>query len=147
MRSPGLRLGWIIGPDAFVAEAIKVHAWVTSCADTFAQRVALRVFETPGALREHAGWYAERRAQLLEGLERNGLRFIAPEGTFYACVRLHDGADSLRAAHELIDRYDVVAIPGVAFGPALEGWLRLSWVSSPERVATGLERIAEYCRS
>jgi len=142
----GLRLGWLIGPDAFVAEAIKVHAWITSCADTFAQRVALRIFETPGALREHAGWYGERRAQLIDALERNGLRYIAPEGTFYACVRLHDGADSLRAAHELIDRFDVIAIPGVAFGPALEGWLRLSWVSSPERVATGLERIAEYCR-
>ena len=76
---------------------------------------------------------------------RSGLRYIAPEGTFYACVRLPNGASSLQAAEELIERYDVVAIPGIAFGEAMEGWLRLSWVSTPERVAAGLERIADYC--
>ena len=57
------------------------------------------------------------------------------------------GRRSLEAAHELIERYDVVAIPGIAFGPSMEGWLRLSWVSSAESVATGLARIAQYCAS
>ena len=38
----GLRLGWILGPAAFLEQAIKVHAWAVSCADTFAQYVALR---------------------------------------------------------------------------------------------------------
>jgi aspartate/methionine/tyrosine aminotransferase len=124
-----------------------VHAWIASCADTFAQRVALNVFETPGALQEHTSWYRERRADLLAALQRTNLRFIAPEGTFYVCVRLPDGASSLQAARDLIERYDVVAVPGIAFGASMEGWLRLSWVSSPERVAAGLERIAEYCAS
>ncbi|MBV9334201.1 MAG: pyridoxal phosphate-dependent aminotransferase [Candidatus Eremiobacteraeota bacterium] len=141
----GLRLGWILAPHDFVTQAIKVHAWLASCADTFAQRVALHVFETPGALQEHAPWYREQRVGLIDALERTGLRYIAPEGTFYACIRLSSGVPSYDAAHELIERYDVVAIPGIAFGEAMEGWLRLSWVSSPDRIATGLERIAEYC--
>jgi aspartate aminotransferase len=141
----GLRLGWLLGPSSAVVQAIKVHAWATSCADTFAQRVALHVFKTPGALQEHAGWYREQREKLLAALRASGLRYVSPDGTFYVCVRLPEGARSLDAAHELIERYDVVAIPGIAFGPSMEGWLRLSWVSSPERVARGLERIAEYC--
>ena len=140
----GLRLGWILAPHAVVAQAIKVHAWVASCADTFAQRVALQVFETPGALQEHAQWYREQRSGLMDALQRTGLRYIAPEGTFYACVRLGNGVPSYDAAHELIERCDVVAIPGIAFGKAMESWLRLSWVSSPERIATGLARIAAY---
>ena len=143
----GLRLGWIVGPAAIIEQAIKVHAWVASCADTFAQRVALQIFQTAGALQEQAAWYGDRRRELLAALEASGLRFVAPEGTFYVCVRLPDGARSLDAAHELIERYDVVAIPGIAFGPAMEGWLRLSWVSSSDIVATGLTRIAEYCSS
>jgi aspartate aminotransferase len=143
----GLRLGWLLGPSDFIEQAIKVHAWATSCADTFAQRVALHVFETPGGLQEHAAWYREHRATLLAALARSGLRYVAPEGTFYVCVRLPHGVGSMQAANELIERYDVVAIPGIAFGSAMEGWLRLSWVSSPERVATGLARIAEYCAS
>jgi aspartate aminotransferase len=141
----GLRLGWLLGPSAFIEQAIKVHAWATSCADTFAQRVALHVFSMPGGLQEHASWYRERRLDLLSALRGSGARFVVPEGTFYVCVRLADGANSLDAANELIERYDVVAIPGVAFGPSMEGWLRLSWVSSAERVAAGLHRIAEYC--
>lgn len=140
----GLRLGWLMAPDDFVEQAIKVHAWATSCADTFAQRVALHIFEA-NALHEHASWYRDRRIALLESLERSGLRYIIPEGTFYVCVRLPPGVASLAAANELIDRYDVVAIPGIAFGDAMNEWLRLSWVSSPEEVATGLTRIAEYC--
>lgn len=142
----GLRLGWILGPAYFVEQATKVHAWATSCADTFAQQVALHVFES-SALQEHATWYRERRVELLAALRESGLRFIAPEGTFYVCVRLPQHARSLQAANELVERFDVVAIPGIAFGESMEGWLRLSWVSSPDRVAAGLHRIAEYVLS
>lgn len=141
----GLRLGWLLGPKRFVEHAVKAHAWVTSCADTFAQRVALDVFSTPGALREHFPWYQRQRARVVETLERSGLRYIAPEGSFYACVRLPGGLDSVTAAEQLIDRHDVVAIPGVAFGPGMEGWLRLSWVAPADRVAEGVARIAGYC--
>jgi aspartate aminotransferase len=141
----GLRLGWLVGPSSTVAQAIKVHAWTTSCADTFAQRVALQIFKTSGALQEHAAWYREQREKLLAALRASGLRYVSPDGTFYVCVRLSEGARSFEAAHALIERYDVVAIPGIAFGPSMEGWLRLSWVTSPDRVARGLERIAEYC--
>ncbi len=141
----GLRLGWILGPAATIEQATKVHAWVTSCADSFAQRVALDVFQTPGGLRAHAAWYAERREELLTVLQESGMRFIVPEGSFYACVRLPQGLRSRDAANELIERHDVVAIPGIAFGEAMEGWLRLSWVGDSERVRDGILRIAEYC--
>lgn len=143
----GLRLGWILGESAVVEQAIKMHAWATSCADTFAQQVALHVFATPGALHEHAAWYNDRRQELLAALRESGLRFVVPEGAFYVAVALPHGTSSLAAANELIDRYDVVAIPGIAFGESMEGWLRLSWVGEPDRVRAGLRRVAEYCAS
>lgn len=142
----GMRLGWLIGPAEFVEQAIKVHAWATSCADTFAQRVALHVFET-GALGEHADWYRDRRVTLMDALESSRLRYISPEGSFYVCIRLPQGVRSLDASLELLERWDVVAIPGAAFGDAMDGWLRISWVSSPALVADGLNRLAGYCAS
>jgi aspartate/methionine/tyrosine aminotransferase len=141
----GLRLGWILAPESFIEHAIKAHAWVTSCTDTFAQQVALHVFASPGGVREHAAWYAEHRKAVLTALAEHGLRFVAIEGTFYACVRLPDGTRSLEAANALIDDHDVLTIPGVAFGAALEGWLRLSWVAPVEHVREGIARIAAYC--
>ncbi|MBV8722620.1 MAG: pyridoxal phosphate-dependent aminotransferase [Candidatus Eremiobacteraeota bacterium] len=143
----GLRLGWILAPETFVEHAIKTHAWVTSCADTFAQSVALHIFTTLEGVREHAPWYRERRAAVVAALESAALGYVAPDGTFYACIRLPDGVASLDAANELIDRFDVLAIPGVAFGPSMEGWLRASWVGSADRVRDGIGRIAEYCAS
>jgi aminotransferase len=143
----GLRLGWILGPETFVEQAIKAHAWVTSCTDTFAQHVALHVFTTPGGIHEHAAWYAEQRASVIAALEEHRLQYAPVDGAFYACVRLPGGTRSLDASHELIERHDVVAIPGIAFGPELEGWLRLSWVAPIDNVRAGLSRIAQYCNS
>ncbi len=141
----GLRLGWILAPESFIEHAIKAHAWVTSCADTFAQYAALHVFTQVGGVQEHAPWYRDQRREVLLGLHESGLRFVTPEGSFYACVRLPDGTSSLEAANELIARHDVLAIPGAAFGDELEGWLRLSWVAPPDRVREGIARIAAYC--
>jgi aspartate/methionine/tyrosine aminotransferase len=143
----GLRLGWILAPQAFLDQAVKAHAWVTSCADTFAQYVATSIFDTKGALQEHAAWYARHREALVETLQDSGLPFVAPDGAFYVAVRVPDGTSSLDAAYALIDEHDVVAIPGRAFGQAMEGWLRLSWVAPADVVAEGVRRIVKWSRA
>jgi aspartate/methionine/tyrosine aminotransferase len=141
----GLRLGWAIAPAHASAALVKTHAWVTSCADSFAQQVALHIF-TSGALGEHASWYAQQRREVVRILEESGLRYIPPEGAFYACVQLA-GTDSLAAAHSLADHYDVIAVPGVAFGSAFADWLRLTWVSASERLHEGLDRIRAFAEA
>ena len=143
----GLRLGWTIAPAQVAAQVVKVHAWLTSCADAFAQQVVLHIFNTPNGLGEHASWYRRRRDEIVALLEQSGLRFIAPEGAFYACVELPGGGDSLAAAHALADDYDVIAVPGIAFGRAFGSWLRLTWVSPPEQFREGLARIRAYAGS
>lgn len=143
----GLRLGWALTPPELSGGLVKVHAWLTSCADTFAQAVAASIFSAPGGITEHAPWYREQQRGVMEILRASGLRYIAPEGSFYACVRLPDGVRSLDAAHALADDYDVIAIPGSAFGASFESWLRLSWVAPLESVRTGIDRIAQFCEA
>ena len=140
----GLRLGWIIAPHEFIEEAIKAHAWVTSCTDTFAQQVALHVFTTLGGIGEHVGWYRDQQRAVVDALAATGLRYITPEGSFYACVRLPEGIRSLDAALALVEEHDVVAIPGIAFGAIFDAWLRLSWVAPIDRVREGISRIAAF---
>ena len=141
----GLRLGWLLGPAPFIEQAIKVHAWVASCADTWAQHVALAVFRSHEGVREHAAWYEGARRNVMAALERTGLPYLVPDGTFYACVQLPDGMRALDAANNLIEQHDVLAIPGEAFGTSLAGWLRLSWVGSSESVSEGVARIGRFC--
>lgn len=142
----GLRIGWFLAPSAFVEQATKVHAWTVSCADTFAQRVALHVFASK-AVREHAPWYRRRYPKVMAALRATHLPFIAPEGSFYACVRLPKGTKSEAAALALVDEYDVVAIPGIAFGKVFEGWLRLAWVAALDDFREGLARIGAYAQA
>lgn len=139
----GLRLGWAIAPAEITAQIVKVHAWLTSCADAFAQQVALHIFRTR-ALREHAAWYAHRRSEIVPILEQSGFRYVKPDGAFYACIELPDAMDSLAAAHELADEFDVIAVPGIAFGPQFGNWLRLTWVCPTDLFSEGLSRIRAF---
>lgn len=139
----GLRLGWIAAPAGFIEQATKAHAWVTSCADMFAQQVALEIFRT-GAITEHAAWYAGQYRGVVDALASSGLRYVKPDGSFYACVRLPEGVASLDGALGLLERHDVLTIPGSAFGASFEGWLRLSWVAPLDRVREGIARLARY---
>jgi aspartate/methionine/tyrosine aminotransferase len=137
----GLRVGWAIAPAPLCDEIVKVHAWLTSTASTFGQRVALGIFEEPGALAEQARWYRTQREAILDVLRATPLPFVEPDGAFYVCVRLPGHADSLATAIRLIEDDDVATVPGRTFGESLEGWLRLSWVAPVDAFREGLGRI------
>lgn len=139
----GLRIGWTIAPPPLCDELVKVHAWITSTANTFGQRVALEIFREDGALAEQSSWYRHQRIAVIGALEGSSLTFVEPDGAFFACVRLPQGGDSVAAALRLVEEHDVVAIPGRTFGDELEGWLRLSWVAPIDAFRTGLQRIAQ----
>ncbi|MBV9110483.1 MAG: pyridoxal phosphate-dependent aminotransferase [Gemmatimonadetes bacterium] len=145
----GLRLGWLIGLGDVIAAATKVHQLVNTAASTFSSHVALEIFTHPETLSAHRPLYAEQRALLLDLLGRHGIAHAPVEGAFYCFVRLPErwAADSLGAAERLLDEHRVVTVPGVAFGDAGEGWLRLSWVATPDALTAGIERIAEFFAS
>ena len=138
----GMRIGWALGPKAAIAAMTKAHGWIASTANTFAQRVALEILQTPMGLSEHAAWYREQRSGVELELAALGLNHLPIEGTFYAAVPIGE-VDSLEFAYRLLDESDVVAIPGSIFGASFEGWLRCSWVDTLVRVREGFARIAQ----
>ena len=144
----GLRLGWLVGPEEVISAAVKVHQFVNTAASTFAQLVALELFRTPGALAAHRPVYQAVREGMLSAAERHGVPLLAPEGTFYALVRLPPSlaGDSLGAVGRLLEEKRVVTVPGLAFGESAEGWIRLSWVAEEEALEEALRRIASFFR-
>jgi aminotransferase len=137
----GLRIGWLIAPRDVMPEIVKMHGLATSCASTFAQRVAFEVFAAKD-LHGHTAWYTEQRAGALAAARAQGLPAIVPEGAFYLC--LDTGAENtLGFVERLLDESDVVTIPGDIFSPALRGWLRTSFVAPLDDIRRGYERIAE----
>jgi aspartate aminotransferase len=144
----GLRLGWLIGPAEVIAEAVKVHQLVNTASSTFSEQVALAIFRQDGGLRAQRPLYARRREMLLRLAHEHGVPHLAPEGAFYCMVMLPPAlaAASVDAAERLLVERRVVTVPGRAFGESAEGWLRLSWVATPEMLAQGMQRIGEFFR-
>jgi aspartate/methionine/tyrosine aminotransferase len=142
----GLRLGWLVGPKDVIVEATKVHQLVNTAASTFSSHVALDIFRRPETLAAHRPIYTEQHALLLDLLSHHGIAHAPVEGAFYCFVRLPGrmAEDSLAAAGRLLDEHRVVTVPGIAFGAAGEGWLRLSWVCSAPDLAEGIARIARF---
>jgi aspartate/methionine/tyrosine aminotransferase len=145
----GMRLGWLIADAPIIANVIKVHGLVNTATSTFSQWVAMEAFAQPGSLSAHRPLYAERHRALLALAERHGLPMAPPEGAFYGFIRLPPAyaTRSMAAAERLLDEHHVVAVPGIAFGPCAEGWLRISWVPEEATLAEGLARIAEFFNS
>ena len=57
----GMRIGWLLAPDGAIDALVKTHAWVTSTASSFGQRVAFEIFGERGAIEEQSAWYREQR--------------------------------------------------------------------------------------
>jgi aspartate/methionine/tyrosine aminotransferase len=142
----GLRLGWLLAPPELSPTLLKAHQFAVSCADTIAQRAAIEIFKTPELLSAHRAHYQAQHVALVESLTAEGLSYVMPEGAFYCMLRVPEpfAKDTMATALQLMDRHNVVAIPGSVFGA--EGFLRLSFVAAPAVLREGLRRIAAFFR-
>ena len=74
----------------------------------------------------------------LEGL--NGVRYDPPDGAF-AFIAIDGLEDSLDFALRLVHDHGVAVAPGIAFGQAGEGALRLCFAQSRPRMERAMERL------
>ena len=69
------------------------------------------------------------------------MRATRPNGAFYAFFAVDGMTDSLEFCKELIDRCQVGLAPGSAFGPGGEGYLRLCYASTQEKLSQAMDAL------
>ncbi len=144
----GWRLGWIVAPQALVADLATLLEYNTSCAPGFVQRagvVAMAkgddvIARTVERLR-HARDFLDAQLQTIPGVES-----VAAPGAMYAFFRVEGVADSLAFCKRLVTEAGLGLAPGVAFGPEGEGFVRWCFASTEERLAEGVERLRSFLR-
>jgi len=144
----GWRLGWIVAPQALVADLATLLEYNTSCAPGFVQRagvVAMAkgddvIARTVERLR-HARDFLDAQLQTTPGVES-----VAAPGAMYAFFRVEGVADSLAFCKRLVTEAGLGLAPGVAFGPEGEGFVRWCFASTEERLAEGVERLRSFLR-
>ncbi len=89
----------------------------------------------------------EKRLQFMQiGLEKLGFEMATPQGAFYIFAKIPEkyGIDDEQFAFELAQKAKVGVTPGRYFGKGGEGYVRLSYASSPEQLYESLKRITDF---
>lgn len=139
----GWRAGWACGNPALVAALARVKSNFDSGIFQAVQVAALAALSTPdeelGDLRRV---YEERRDCLINGLRSIGWKIPPPPAAFYVWAKIPKSfSSSLDAAKSFLDRADIVITPGVGFGAAGEGYVRMALTVPKDRIAVAVERI------
>ena len=138
----GFRIGWAVGPSDLIKVMANIQSHQSGGPCSLSQQAAVAAIEgaqgSVAALRETLEGSRDELMALLK--EIPGLKADVPEGTFYcfADFRAFD-EDSTRLAARLLEKVQVVTVPGIEFG--MEGFLRLSYCGPVEDVREGVRRI------
>lgn len=142
----GWRLGYALGPAEIIAGMRKMHQYIIMSAPTPAQYAALEALRSgePDVQRMRAE-YDRRRKVVVAGLNAIGLTCCEPHGAFYAFPSIRaSGMTSDEFANRLLEEEHVALIPGTAFGACGEGFVRISYATSLEKIEEALERMRRF---
>ena len=139
----GWRMGWMVHPEGLGATAAKLIQISTSGVPQFIQRAGIAALEGGDEV------IADLRARcqigrdiVFDRLEKwPRVRATRPNGAFYAFFAVEGMTDSVGFCKELIDRCNVGLAPGSAFGPSGEGYLRLCYASTPEKLHQAMDAL------
>ena len=140
----GIRVGYLVVPPAIAPITAKLQEAMIACVNAPAQIAAIAALTGPQdaveAMREA---YDTRRRLATAALEELGIGYVAPQGAFYLWIDLSTLTTLPAEAYalELLQREAVAIAPGTAFGPAGEGWARLSLATATDDVLEGIARI------
>lgn len=142
----GWRIGFVVGADHLIDPMQRMQAGMVSCVASFVQKAAVMALDGPqNCVDEMVAKYDVRRKFIVKALnEIEGLSCLEPKGAFYAFPNISAlGRSSSKVAMSLLETSKVVCVPGTAFGPRGEGYLRISYASSLEDLEEGVRRIKE----
>ncbi|MBE9546290.1 MAG: LL-diaminopimelate aminotransferase [Proteobacteria bacterium] len=138
----GWRIGMAMGNPDLIAAISKVKENTDSGVFNPIQYAGIRALKNEGANIENMlNIYARRRDLVLKTIDRIGISFKPPRGTFYLWVPTPDGMSSLDFTNLLFEKAAVVVAAGTAYGEHGEGYIRISLTVSDERLKEAMERI------
>jgi len=140
----GWRLGYIIGPEPLIEKLVTLTVNAFSCTPEFVQRAGIAALTgSQEGLSEMTQTFQNRRDAIVRGLNSiPGFSCKTPLGAFYAWPNITEtGLSSQNIATHLLREAGVACLPGTAFGPRGEGYLRFSYASSLETISEAMDCI------
>lgn len=145
----GYRLGYACGPNDIVDAMMKIHQYGIMSAPTLAQAAGVEAMDfgdkDVDRMRRE---YRKRRDYLVPALNAMGLVTLLPKGAFYLFPDIRStGLSSEDFCMRLLKERGVACVPGPAFGESAEGFIRMSYATSLEKIKVAVGRIGAFVSS
>ncbi|MFR4285836.1 MAG: pyridoxal phosphate-dependent aminotransferase [Enterococcus italicus] len=145
----GWRIGFIFAPEELAKEIIKTHQYLVTAATTVSQKAALQALvqgiNDADVMKEE---YLARRNFVYDKMTSFGFEVAKPSGAFYIFAKIPAGyqQNSMAFCVDLAQKSKLAIIPGVAFGPEGEGYVRISYAASLEQLKEAMNRLESYMK-
>ena len=140
----GWRLGAIIGPSIVIEKMKLLLETTSSCVSPFIQKAGIEAISgdqsrTINMYKE----YNERRELIVDGLNSiTSISCVKPSGAFYVFPNIKNtGMTSIEFANYILDDANVAVLPGTNFGEHGEGYVRLCYATTKEKINEAIKRI------
>lgn len=142
----GLRLGFVCAVKQYMDSIIKVHQYNVSCAPSIVQWGAFAgLRECMGDVESMKEEFIGRRDYLYGQLRDMGFDVNLPMGAFYMFPSIKKfGISSDEFCERLLREEGVAIVPGSAFGPGGEGYIRISYAYSMPQLEECARRIRKF---
>ena len=145
----GWRLGYVCAPELILKQMLKIHQFAIMCAPTTSQYAAVEAIKNGDEdVRLMRSAYDQRRRFLLDAFKNMGLECFEPFGAFYVFPSVKQfGLTSEEFAGKFLEAEKVAVVPGTAFGECGEGYVRISYAYSIEKLKMAMGRLEHFIKN
>jgi LL-diaminopimelate aminotransferase len=137
----GWRCGWSVAKPEISTVLAKVKTFVDTGTYMGIQAAGVAAIASwKEFVPKNMAIFDERRLAATDAFRSAGFSCETPKSTMYLWVALPDGVPSKPFAEKLMEDEGVIVLPGAAFGDGGEGFFRVSFIVSPERVREAAKR-------
>ncbi|TET40939.1 MAG: aminotransferase class I/II-fold pyridoxal phosphate-dependent enzyme [Dehalococcoidia bacterium] len=144
----GWRIGYVAADRHFIQALTKIHQYTMLSAPTMAQMAAIEALRNGESdVEKMVQEYNRRRRFMVKRLNEIGLPCFEPKGAFFAFPSIKGtGMNSEEFAEKLLLEEKVAVVPGTAFGPCGEGFVRCCYATSLPNIEEALRRMDRFVR-
>jgi len=141
---PGLRIGWIAGPESTIEELWSRHDYTTIGPSTVGDLLARFALRKRSQILDRTRRILRTNLPVLMDWAAGSkvFSFVKPRAGAIAFVRYSMKRNSTEFAEKLREQKSVLVVPGDHF--RIDGYLRIGYGSEPEYLRTGLDRISQF---
>ncbi len=140
---PGLRIGWVAGPEPIIAKLWSYHDYTTIAPSSVSDRLACIALKKRSRILERTRNILRSNLPILEEwLNQAGIfSFVKPKAGAISFVKYGLKVNSTRLAEKLREQKSVLVVPGDHFG--IDGYLRIGYGAESNYLRAGLDLISQ----